>query len=383
MKQFKGSPAEWNRSISELPHSHILQTWEWSQFKAKYGWEPEALIWEDDTTGKDDPRRIKAAAMILKKKIPIRGFSSRLNILYSPRGPLMDWSDQELRNKVLGDLQVYAKKQGAIFLKIDAGIKVGGDPDDNQELINILPGINSRKELIERGWNFSQDQVQFRNTAIIHLDRDEDQILANCKQKTRYNINLAARKGILVRKGKVEDLDLLYNLYAETSMRDGFIIREKGYYMTLWKMFMSNKPEKNTPSAIPLIAEYEGKPVSAILVFFFSNIAYYLFGMSSDLHREKMPNHLLQWETIRLSKSLGCKSYDLWGAPDELNEKDPMWGVYRFKKGLGASLVQTIGAWDYPANPIMYKLYTQIIPKVLSIMRRRGKAQTRRSISME
>jgi peptidoglycan pentaglycine glycine transferase (the first glycine) len=382
MKQFKGSPKEWNQIIASLPHSHILQTWEWSQFKANYGWESNAFMWEEPETGSDIPRRIKAATMVLKRKIPIRGFSSRLNILYAPRGPIMDWSDIGLSNEVLNDLQSYAKKQSAIFLKIDAGVKVGDDSDDKANF-DIGSSIKTRKELLERGWIFSNDQVQFRNTAVINLEKGEDQILSNCKQKTRYNIKLATKRGVTVRIGSMDDLELLYGLYAETSVRDGFVIREKGYYLTLWKMFMKNKPDINTPSAIPLIAEFEGTPLAAIMVFFFSHKAYYLYGMSSELHREKMPNHLLQWEAIKLAKSLGCRIYDLWGAPDELNECDPMWGVYRFKKGLGASLVQSMGAWDYPARPIMYKLYTQIIPKVLDIMRRRGKVQTKRSISME
>jgi len=373
MKKFEGSAVDWNKLIADFSSTHILQTWEWSLFKAEYGWEPFAFTWGTPASNDTTPGKPKAAAMILKRRIPIRGFSSRLSVLYAPRGPLLNWSDQDLVSEVLNDLQDFAKKQGSIFLKIDPGIEID---------IESKPGINIQDKLSERGWNFSQDQVQFRNTAVIILDEDEDQILANCKQKTRYNIRLAGRKGITVRQGSLDDLDMLYGLYAETSIRDGFVIREKNYYLTLWKKFMRNTPGKDNPGAIPLIAEINGNPIAAILIFFFSDYAYYLYGMSSDLHREKMPNHLLQWEAIKLSKSLGCKVYDLWGAPDEITKSDPMWGVYRFKKGLGASLVQTPGAWDFPARSTIYKYYTQIIPKVLDLMRRRGKSQTRRSISL-
>ena len=381
MNKFQGTPEEWNRIVSNLPNAHILQTWEWAEFKANYGWEPNAYTWEVQLGENPDSKQIRAAAMVLKRKIPIRGFASRLNVLYSPRGPVMDWSDQDLRTLVLLDLETHARKQGAIFLKIDAGAITGGDPDGDQVLLDPEPGIQSKQLLTNRGWLFSQDQIQFRNTAVINLQQDEEKILAACKQKTRYNINLAARRGITVRQSSEKDLDLLYRLYAETSIRDGFVIRDKDYYLTLWGKFLSNRYDGSTPAAIPLIAEFEGTPIAAILIFFFSEKAYYLYGMSSDLHREKMPNHLLQWEAIKLAKSLGCKIYDLWGAPDELSETDPMWGVFRFKKGLGASLVKTIGAWDYPARPTLYRFYTQVIPKVLDIMRRRGRSQTRRSIS--
>jgi lipid II:glycine glycyltransferase (peptidoglycan interpeptide bridge formation enzyme) len=99
--------------------------------------------------------------------------------------------------------------------------------------------------------------------------------------------------------------------------------------------------------------------------------------MSRDLHRDKMPNHLLQWVAIRRSKAAGCEAYDLWGAPDEFIESDPLWGVYRFKEGLGGHPVRTLGAWDWPANPLLYRLFTRALPRMLDLLRRRGKARTR------
>jgi lipid II:glycine glycyltransferase (peptidoglycan interpeptide bridge formation enzyme) len=90
-----------------------------------------------------------------------------------------------------------------------------------------------------------------------------------------------------------------------------------------------------------------------------------------------MPNYLLQWEAICLSKSAGCQVYDLWGAPEMLAPDDPLWGVYRFKEGLGGSLTRFLGAWDYPVQPWLYKLYTQTMPRLLAVMRRSGQARTR------
>jgi lipid II:glycine glycyltransferase (peptidoglycan interpeptide bridge formation enzyme) len=86
----------------------------------------------------------------------------------------------------------------------------------------------------------------------------------------------------------------------------------------------------------------------------------------------------LQWEAIRRAKAAGCEVYDLWGAPGEFNESDPMWGVYRFKQGLGATVVRTVGAWDLPVNPLLYRFYTQLLPRVVAMMRWRGRRQTRR-----
>ena len=169
---------------------------------------------------------------------------------------------------------------------------------------------------------------------------------------------------------------MLYKMYAETSVRDGFVIRDEGYYKTVWNIFMSS----NEPTCVPLIAEMDGEPVAAIFVFYFAGRAYYVYGMSRDVHREKMPSYLLQWEAMKLARAKGCTSYDLWGAPDVFNESDSMWGVYRFKEGLGGKVVRTLGAWDYAPNRLWYNLYSEIIPRVLNVMRSRGKAKTKQSL---
>jgi lipid II:glycine glycyltransferase (peptidoglycan interpeptide bridge formation enzyme) len=203
-------------------------------------------------------------------------------------------------------------------------------------------------ELKRRGWGYSSDQIQFKNTVLIDLNATEEELLARMKQKTRYNIRLAEKKGVVVRVGTQKDFSLLYKMYAETSVRDGFVIRAEGYYQTVWTLFLAS----NDPSCEPLIAEVEGEPVAAIFVFYFSGRAYYVYGMSRSAHREKMPTYLLQWEAMKRAQAKGCQVYDLWGAPDVFDESDSMWGVYRFKEGLGGQVVRTLGAWDFAPNPL-------------------------------
>jgi lipid II:glycine glycyltransferase (peptidoglycan interpeptide bridge formation enzyme) len=104
--------------------------------------------------------------------------------------------------------------------------------------------------------------------------------------------------------------------------------------------------------------------------------------MSRSAHRERMPTYLLQWEAMRRAKAAGARLYDLWGAPEAFNERDSMWGVFRFKEGLGGQVVRTLGAWDFPARPLLYTLYTRLLPRVLNIMRRRGQARTRQEVAL-
>jgi peptidoglycan pentaglycine glycine transferase (the first glycine) len=372
----------WNSLISKLPNPHFLQTYEWGQVKAKYGWQPIYLAW--DREGKMQEERglssfnfhPSAAALILKRQILRNGFAARLSILYSPKGPLLDWSDEVLRNRVLNDLQAFAKKQDAIFLKTDPDVVLGtGVPQAEDDYID-KGGQVVMSELKRRGWLYSSDQIQFKNTVLIDLNPSEEELLAQMKQKTRYNIRLAEKKGVNLRVGNQEDLGMLYKMYAETSIRDGFVIRDEDYYKTVWNLFM----KAGSPACVPLIADVNGEPVAAIFVFYFAERAYYVYGMSRDKHREKMPTYLLQWEAIKRAKTMGCRVYDLWGAPDVLDESDSMWGVYRFKEGLGGKVVRTLGAWDFAPHPFWYKLYSEIIPRALDVMRSRGKARTKQSL---
>jgi len=380
MKPFSGTTAEWDSMLSGLPNPHLLQTGEWAALKAITGWEALPFTWDDEPSGQGISGQKVAAAMIIKKGLPLGGLLSGLSILYIPKGPVLDWQDDLLRTRVMTDLVQFSRRQHAIFIKIDPDVILGtGIPGSGDEQLNPL-GLTIRDELSNSGWIFSRDQIQFRNSLLIDLVRPEDEILAGFKQKTRYNINLATRKGIQVREGTLADLEPLYRLYAETSVRDGFVIREQAYYLSLWKSFLAAPVSSHSPFARLLVAEFDQAVVAAVFIFVFAGKAYYLYGMSSAQHRELMPNHLLQWEAINWAKRLGCTSYDLWGAPEEFSEHDPLWGVYRFKSGLGGTVVRTLGAWDLPIKPVFYQAYTQILPRILGLMRRRGKNQTRRLV---
>ncbi len=347
--------AEWDSLLLSLPDAHLLQSWTWGELKAKYGWRAERIAWHNDQGD-----AIGAAQLLFRS---IRG---GLTMAYCPRGPVVDWGQPEIWKPILEGLIEHARSQGAFFLKIDPGIEL----PESFKRDDQLDQLRATRSLREAGWLLSDEQVQFRNTLTLDLTADEELLLAGMKQKTRYNIRLAGRKGVTVREGGVEDLKLLYQMYAETSLRDGFVIRPEAYYREAWGSFMGQG------NAVPFIAEVEGEAVAALIAYRFGETAYYLYGMSRDAHREKMPNYLLQWEAIRWARRMGCRSYDFWGAPHEIKEGQSMYGVYRFKQGFGAEVVKTPGAWDFPLRPALYKLYTTLMPLILALMRSLGRART-------
>jgi peptidoglycan pentaglycine glycine transferase (the first glycine) len=317
----------------------------------------------------------QAAAMILTRSLSIRGLSPGFKILYIPRGPLLDWRNAALRKRVLEDLQQFTRQKRAVFLKMDPEVIVGrGLPGSEEEEV-VENGRIVLEELKERGWFFSDSQIQFRNTIWLDLQPSEEELLANMKNKTRYNIRLAQRKGVEIVEVGLQDLPALYRMYLETSVRDGFVIRSEEYYLRLWELFL----QKNLARA--LIARVEGEVTAGLFLFTFARRAWFLYGMSTQQHREKMPGYLLQWEAIRTARLLGCMQYDLWGAPDTFTEEDQMWGVYRFKSGLGGEVIRTMGAWDYTCRKGMYRLYTHTLPRILNLMRSRRSVQEKQELA--
>jgi peptidoglycan pentaglycine glycine transferase (the first glycine) len=337
------SDAEWNDSLATLPKAHVLQSWEWGDFKSQYGWQPTRRLWMDG-------EKARAATSILTRQAA-RGLAS---VTYVPKGPALDYADEPLVARVLADLEGAARRARSLFVKIDPDIE-----------INTAEGAAATSILRRRGWHPSSEEIQFRNTVCIDLTRSDDEMLAAMKPKCRYNIRLASRKGVVVRLGSHADLGLLYHMYSETAARDGFVIRPESYYEDAWGGFVQ------AGLAQPLIAEVEGEPVAMVIVYCFAQRAWYMYGASRTIHRDKMPNHLLQWAAMQWAKEQGCTIYDMWGAPNQMVESDPLWGVYRFKQGFGGELVEHIGAWDFPVSRLGYWVYTVMMPRVLAAMRRR------------
>ncbi len=337
-----GDRALWNAALLRLPCHHVLQSYEWGEFKARYGWRPTRLLFEEEG-------RVQAAASVLQRRFPYLP----LSVMYVPKGPALDYADGELLDRVLETLEEVARRQRAIFVKIDPDVEAG--PGDG--------GVVTR--LRSRGWRFSAEQIQFKNTILIGLNQDEEELLVNMKAKTRYNVRLAGRRGVTVRGAGLDDLPLFYRLYDQTAARDRFIIRPLAYYRDAWGLFME------ADLARLFLAEHEGQVLAGLLLFRFGDRVWYMYGASSNDKRHLMPNHLLQWEAIRWAKAQGCEVYDMWGAPDSLDESDPLWGVYRFKDGFGGRFVPHVGAYDYPASPLLYQLYQVVMPRYLDFLRRR------------
>ena len=368
------SALAWRELLADLPHPHVLQSWEWGELKAQTEWNAERLV----IIGEAGGRPIAACQFLwrqLNDRLPLR-------VAYVPKGPVLDWSDDEAVDRTLAAVEQFATQRGCIFVKIDPDVR-----EDSVEGLRLLHALARRE------WRLSQDQIQYKNTGYseLFIDQeavgdensasksglpivDEERLLAGMKSKWRYNIRLAQRRGITVRAGGGADLAAFYQLYAETAERDGFLIRPFDYYDQIWRRFLAAQADPSNPAGgALLLAEHADDPipVAGIFLFRYAQRTWYLYGASSDRHRRDMPNHLLQFEAMRWAAAQGCTIYDWWGAPTDLDdEDDELQGVWRFKQGFGAEFQPHVGAWDFVVKPSLYAAYTEAMPRILDWMRR-------------
>jgi peptidoglycan pentaglycine glycine transferase (the first glycine) len=346
---------EWDGALLELPWPHALQSWGWGAFKERWGWQATRLLWEQDG-------RPVAAAQLLQRRLG----RTPLSIMYVPKGPLLRFEDGALWETVLAELESQVRRRRCLFVKIDPDVRLGMGTDDAPPEPTAASVLAM---LAQRGWRPSAEQIQFRNTVVIDLMLSEEELLAQMKPKTRYNVRLAERHGVRILPGQESDLHAFYALYCDTSRRDGFLIRPFAYYQDVWTEFMARG------QAHLLLADLDGDPVAGLLLFVFGPTAWYMYGASSDAHRNLMPSYLLQWEAIRLAQRLGCTRYDMWGAPDRFDESGRMWGVYRFKVGFGGQTMRGLGAYDFAPSSPLYAFYTVVMPRVLALIRKRRRLE--------
>ncbi len=297
---------------------HLLQSSAWGELKTRFGWMATRLALERGG-------EIIAAAQILFRRLPLG-----LRLAYVPRGPVVDPYDGQVLAALVEAMSTTARAHGAFALKLEPNWL------DDQLARGLPPPL--------RGWRPGPSH-QPQMTIHVDLTRDLDAILAQMKPKWRYNIRLSARKGVSVREGTTADLPLFYRLLQTTSARDRFAIHSLAYYRAAFDLLREH--------ARLFIAEFRGEPLAAIFVTAFGKQAIYLYGASSNEHRECMPNHALHWAAIQWARTRGCAQYDLWGVADP--------GLYQFKQGFGGNVVRYAGAYDKVFSPARFALYTRAL----------------------
>jgi lipid II:glycine glycyltransferase (peptidoglycan interpeptide bridge formation enzyme) len=320
------SRAEWNQYLLTQLDVHLLQTGEWGELKSAFGWRPLRIVSGD------------VGVQVLFRKLPL-GFT----IGYVPKA--FSFQRLAISEGLWHEIDAVCKQNRAIFLKLEPDLWNNQKPDTRHLTLRT-----------------SSHNIQPPRTIIVDIKGSEDEILARMKQKTRYNIRLAEKKGVTVRAW--DDLEAFHRMMLVTGGRDGFGVHSLEYYRRAYELLHPKQMGEI------LLAEYEGKPLAALFVARNGRRAYYLYGASTDEERNRMPTYLLQWEAMKWAKAWGCEEYDLWGVPDEdeatleanfEKRHDGLWGVYRFKRGFGGELKRAAQAMDRVYHPLLYGAYLRFI----------------------
>ena len=335
---------QWNDFVASSPCCNITQSYEWGELAPHLGAEAMRV------GVVDDDGRMCAAMLILVTRAPLL----RRNYFYAPRGPVINDPDSPALPVMLDFVKGAARKYSAFMLKVEPSVA-----DGDAAWLTALHRLDFRP---------NPYATHVRHEWILDLRPGEQDILAGMKEKWRYNIRLAARKGVTIREGSGQaDLDTFYRIYETTSERDQFFIHNKHHYEDVMRLYAAGATgagdgeEGRVEGGVLLLAEYEGQAIAGTIVLRFGRWSWYMYGASSNEHRNLMPNHLLQWTGMQWAKSHGCWYYNFRGIPDKLEEGQELWGVYVFKRGFGGYPMRFLETHDLVYSPLVYGAYSRLL----------------------
>jgi len=307
---------------------HPLQSYAWGEFRKKTGVKVVRA-------GIFNGRKLTSTVQVTIHKLPKTSYT----VGYFPKGTMPN----DIQLRVLRGIGVRNK---CILVKLEphVGVRVREGRKDAHKTI--------RDYLLDNGCQdgrplFTKFSFQ------IDLAKSETELLAKMKAKTRYNVRLAQKRGVVVvEDNSVETFEEYLKLMQETTLRQQFYAHSIEYHRQMWREM------HKADIARLLVARGGGKILVAWVVFVFNNVLYYPYGASSNQNREMMASNAMMWEAMKFGKKLGCHKFDLWGSlgPDP-DTKDPWYGFHRFKEGYGGDLVEFLGTYDLVLKPRLYKFY--------------------------
>lgn len=288
-------------------------------------------------------------------------------IAYVPYGPETEPSEEQQGYflEQLSEALRHYLPTNCILIRYDLSWQSQwANEDDCYDLHGNWIGLPSRR-VQEMRVNFNTEFGNLRkantdilpsNTIFMNLRESDDVLLGNMKSKTRYNINLAKRKGVRIESLGLESLEIWYELYRQTAKRNNFFLHDINYFRIVLSARANNS--ESPADVYMLVAYVDDEPLAAMFLVVSANRATYLYGASSTENRNYMGTYALQWRAMQLAREKGCTEYDFFGISPDADPAHPMYGLYRFKSGFGGQVFHRMGCWDYPLDKRKYEYYS-------------------------
>lgn len=318
---------EYEAFVQSHPKGNFAQSYLWGKQKPMWQWDAIAVRGEDGA--------IRGSLAVMTRKVPGIGRT----LMYGCRGPVCDLDDRETFSQLLDGAKALAKKYKSYVIKIDPDV-----PSSNTAFSSMLQSFGFRAK--EGGKNF--EAIQPRYVFRLNVEgKTEEELLANFHQKWRYNIRLAERKGVTVRICGKEMVPAFSDLMLTTGVRDGFVTRKPEYFAAM----LDNLGEH---ARLYMAFDPNNTPIAGTLAIHYGDKVWYLYGASSNEHRNLMPNYLLQWRMIQWAVETNCRIYDFRGVSGDVSEDNPLYGLFRFKQGFGGDFTEFVGEMDLVLSPVIY-----------------------------
>ena len=411
--------------------SHFLQSLSWGEFsKIKKNMTPYylGLVNEND--------ELLATTLLLEKKLPMN-----YSYFYAPRGFVIDYKKKELVHTMTKKVVEFAKSKKAIFVKIDpdlikTSINYQGEETPNPDYEYLFKTLKEAG-FKHQGFTKNFETMQPRYTFRIDLNQSLEEIENHFSKTTKQRIAKSKKLDTEVVIGTKEDIHEFYHLMTLTENRKDFISYNEDYYQTLYEIFNGNKNSKatlflgkvhitktvkaleknlkdinNQISILPIdnlsksakaklaeltkqkeniqqeIEKYQqykkeygpDLTLSAHMIIEYGDKAWVLYAGNHNILSETYVNYNTYYEHIKYCKEKGIKIYDQFGTIGDLSESNPRLGLHEFKKKFGGDYIEFIGEWDYIVNPIMYFVFTKLVPIYRKIIRNRSKKELKHEI---
>ncbi len=302
----------WEKFLETYCPQALFQSWLWGEVQKKSG---QRVLRYLISEGRD----VVGVAQIFVVR------ARRGAFLHVRHGPVWKHNGVAHWREFLELLAPIARRELAWFVRVSPLL---ANTKENMELLRKLKLVRAPIHEVdaERCW-------------VLDLEKSDEELLMGMRKTTRYEIRVAQKAGVEVRKTTDPDaLKHFFRLYEETSKRHGFV----GHISIAEEFEIFSKAGKSV-----LLLGYDGKKlVAGAIVLFLSNEAIYHHGASIA---SRVPvSHLVQWEAIQEAKNRGMKVYNFYGIAPEDKPNHPWRGITLFKTGFGGREVNYVHAHDLP-----------------------------------
>ena len=380
------SAQEHDDFVKASSQTNLLQSASWAKVKDN---------WDNERIGFYKNDQLVASASILIKPLPLG-----MTMLYIPRGPIMDYHDQELLQFVLNSLKQFAKTKKALFIKFDPSLflvqaQIGEDRKEQQETLDVIQNLQKAGAIWVGRTESLDETIQPRFQANIYKDNFSEELLS---KSTRQAIRTARNKDIQVQFGSKELLDDFSALMKKTENRKSIHLRGQDYYQKLLDTYpehsyitlasidlnerleslqaqkvkaekeASKFTEKTKPGKIENNKQEQKRlqeemnflsekiaqgttnvPLSGTLVLEYGATSENIYAGMDEEYRRYQPALLTWYETAKHAFDRGANWQNMGGVENDLDG-----GLYHFKSKFNPTIEEFVGEFNLPTNPLYH-----------------------------